>query len=805
MRVHLDRDPFIDANQGKNWFELGQWPCSWIACPGSGEPPFVVAYRCFVDIPHLSRVRIHVAADERYDLYLDGERLGRGNERGAPDVWFYETYDLDFSPGKHSLVARVWSLGKQAAQAQMSVHPGFLLGAEGDWLPVFSTGIAAWEANRRPGYTFLSSEPAHWRGARIEVDGNSSLWGFQSGLVGDGWQPAVKLIPAMSRLSNWEVYPEHRLFPATLPGMIERKITTGVVRLVAAEKSRETQEIPISLSGHMADEAMAWSRLLAGEGMVYLPPHTTRRVIIDLENYYCAYFSLGTSGGQGSKVRVHWAESLFDELEPKGQYRSKGNRDEIEGKYFIGFGDVFIMDGGTARSYEPLWWQAGRYIELLVQVGEQPLTLSQFELYETRYPLEMESLFHSSDPRLEEIMPLMVRGIQMCSNETFFDCPYYEELQYAGDSRLECLVTYCMTRDDRLPRKALRMFDASRLASGLTQSRYPSRVMQIIAPFALWWVMMVRDYAYWKDDFSFVRGLLPGVRATLEGFERFIGADGLLYGPEGWNTLDWVPEWSQDAGVPPDGHNGASGPLNWQLVYALLQGADLEEHLGDSWLARFFRQTAARLAQAVSGAFWDPVRGLFADDLAHAHFSEHAQCMALLSETLHPGLLNPQQKKLVERGLLTDSGLSRATIYFNHYLFETYRALGRVDKLFDRLSLWNDLLALGFKTPVEMPEPSRSDCHGWGSHPLYHYFATILGIRPGDVGFRKVNITPQLGPLESAQGRLVHPGGGEILAAFKRQEDHLICRVRLPAGVAGTLTYQGKIVQLSGTDNELDL
>lgn len=801
MRSLVDQDPFLQANHNKNWFERGQWPCSWIACPEAGDPPFVTAYRCFFDVSQAGCIRIHVAADERYDLYLDGNWIGRGNERGAPDVWFYESYDLNLLVGNHVLVARVWSLGDQAAQAQMTVHPGFLLAAEGEWMPVLSTGVAQWEAVRMPGYAFLSPNPARWRGARVEIDGSRFLWGYEQG-AGEGWQAVAKLQPAIGRLSNWEVYPEHLLRPATLPPMLDRIISGGVVRFVASIESMDTRAVAVQVLDHISVEAADWSSLLAGQKSVCIPPNTIRRVIIDLQNYFCAFPTIVVSGGKGSLLRMNWAESLFGSHAPNSWFRDKGNRNEIDGKYFIGFGDAYLFDGGVQRKFDTLWWQAGRYIELVLQTREEPLIIEKLELRENRYPLEMESDFQSSDTHLESIMPLLIRGMQMCSNETFFDCPYYEELQYSGDTRLECLVTYCMTRDDRLPRKALRMFDSSRLASGLTQSRYPSRVMQIIAPFSLWWVMMVRDYAYWKDDLAFVRELLPGVRSTLGGFERFMAADGLLHGPEGWNTFDWVPEWSQDAGVPPDGHSGVSGPLNWQLVYTLLQGADLEEKLGDSLLAQHFRQKALKLARKTADAFWSPEKGLFADDLSHKHFSEHAQCMALLSEFLLPGLIDPNQKISVAAGLLSDPSLSRATIYFSHYLFETYRELGRVDRLLDRLSLWNQLIELGFMTPVEMPEPSRSDCHGWGSHPLFHYFTTILGIRPAEVGFHKVTITPQLDRIESAQGRLVHPAGGEIKASFERQGDNIHCLVSLPPGIEGNLVLNGKMFRLEGIENE---
>src|SRR4029434_11025790 len=95
----------------------------------------------------------------------------------------------------------------------------------------------------------------------------------------------------------------------------------------------------------------------------------------------------------------------------------------------------------------------------MVSTAEEELTFERVTLHETRYPLEMESTFAASDVRMERIVPMMVRAMQMCAHETYMDCPYYEQLMYAGDTRLEVLTTYVMTRDDRLPRKALLPFE----------------------------------------------------------------------------------------------------------------------------------------------------------------------------------------------------------------------------------------------------------------------------------------------------------------------------------------------------------
>jgi hypothetical protein len=305
---------------------------------------------------------------------------------------------------------------------------------------------------------------------------------------------------------------------------------------------------------------------------------------------------------------------------------------------------------------------------------------------------------------------------------------------------------------------------------------------------------MVRDFALWRGDETFVRSLMPGLRANIEGYARTLGDDDLLRAHEGWNCFDWVPAWSEDAGTPPDGVTGVSGLINWHYAYVLTQAAELEAMLGERGQATRYRALAKRIARATSAAFWDEAHGLMADTLAHDRFCEHTQCMAVLS-----GLIDAKQRKRIAQGLLSDPNLDRCTIYFSFYLFEALRELGRVDALLDKMQLWFDLKTNGLKTPIESPEPTRSDCHGWGSHPLFHYFATILGIRPTSLGFQTVEIRPQLGGLAHASGQLVHPDGGEISVDFRAEDDRLRGWVHLPEDVTGVLIANGERREISGS------
>jgi hypothetical protein len=235
-----------------------------------------------------------------------------------------------------------------------------------------------------------------------------------------------------------------------------------------------------------------------------------------------------------------------------------------------------------------------------------------------------------------------------------------------------------------------------------------------------------------------------------------------------------------------------SGILNWHLVMTLRQAAELEEFLGETELAARNRRIAQAVQEATILAFWDARRGLYADDLAHEHFSEHCQCLAILSG----GLDAQSQTRLVE-AMTGQQDLARATIYFSHYLFEVFRQTGRMEMMAGRMGPWLDALANGCCTTLESPEPTRSDCHAWGAHPVFHFLASVLGIRPASPGFGRVVIRPQLGTLSFARGAISHPLG-LIKVDLAHATGRLSGTIELPPGLEGEIIIAGRSRPLSG-------
>ena len=391
------------------------------------------------------------------------------------------------------------------------------------------------------------------------------------------------------------------------------------------------------------------------------------------------------------------------------------------------------------------------------------------------------------------------RVARLCAWETYFDTPYYEQLQYVGDTRIQALISLYMSGDDRLVRQAITHFDVSRIPEGITASRYPSDLGQYIPTFSLVWVAMVHDYWMHRDDPAYVRDLLPGVRSVLGWYERHLDPKVALLGPmPWWNFADWAKEWGM--GIPPGAKDGHSTLITLQFVYALQRAAELEDALGQRAEGDRYRALADRVRAAVRAKAWVAARGLFLDAPEGPEVSQHTNTMAVLVDAAPAA----DQRALMER-VLADKTLVQATYYFGFYVREAMRKAGLADRYVDELAPWQQMLALGLTTTTESPEPTRSDSHAWSAHPNYGLLATVLGVRPAEPGFRSVRIEPHLGPLARAEGRVPHPRGDIEVRLTRSGAVGVRGEVVLPPGLSGSFEWAGRRLALRPGRQEVAL
>jgi alpha-L-rhamnosidase len=765
-RIPLLTPPYRDVpcySLAEPWRTVSQWPARWVAPPEDWTPPWVAAFRCVFTVKTRLRDRIHVTADARYELYLDGRWIGRGSQRGDKRQWFYESHALDLEPGRHVLVAQVWSLGSLSPWAQISIRPGWFCCPERPELVAkLATGTARWDMLPLRDRTFHDMGAALGTvmgGGPSEIfDSRQTVRGWEQG-AGTGWAPAAVGAGGYHGDQPHSTRAEHWLKPAPFPAM--RNTPWKRFRIFRAE-------------GDSVPKA-AWLELLRKGRAVTIPARTTVGVLIDVEDYLCAYPELHWSGGKEGRISLGWAEALNDPVSGDKRHGTGTAPDSV----FKGPCDEVIADGGANRSWRPLWWRCGCYVQLTVQTHNAPLTLKGLTLLETRYPLQIVSQWQTPHTAFNRILAISRRTAEMCLHETYMDCPYYEQLMYAGDTRIQCLLTYALTTDDRPPRQAITLFDSSRLnSSGLVAGSHPCAAGQLIPPFALWWVAMLHDFALWRGQPDFVRERLPGARAVLDLFRRQVDEKGLLHGLAGWNYVDWS---FQPGGIPSGGAPGEScAPLqaHWALVLGYM--AELEAYAGEPEMAARYRRWKREAVQALISTFWNARRGLLADDVAHQQYSEHTHCLALLA-----GTLKARQAARVWERMTAATDLTTCTAYFTHYYFEACLSSGRSDLFFRKLQPWFDGVQDGFRTtPENFGGQARSDCHAWTAHPLYHYLTGVLGIQPALFGFESVAIAPQLGNLEQAAGELAHPLG-PIQVDARKERGQFSATISLPKGLHG--------------------
>ena len=792
--------------RGQTKKEDKHWSAQWITAEGVAERDQVVLhFRKVVEMKDRPKeFVVDLSADNQFIFYVNGKEARRGPSRGDLAHWRYERFDIAplLHGGRNVLAATVWHFGTHAAIAQMSERAGFLLHGAGEAERAADTN-ATWEVEEETGISLLqpkvkgyfaadpgerwdggrfdwyagseSAEPAETAGARAPAPAAQSSARTE---VRGKWTQAVTIGRGAPREeqdapNNWQLVRD------ALPPMERTQLPPGrVVQTSCAVSSEEF------FAAGMEFRAGSKCSLLLDQGEL-----TT------------GYPVLAVSGGRGATIRLTYAEALLDE---QGR---KGNRNQIDGKHIEGVTDEFRPEGGTAkREFSPLTWRTWRYLQLDVETHDEPVKIVGLRGWFSAYPFVERAYFQADDSSLDTIWKIGWRTARLDAHDTYMDTPYWERLQYIGDTRIQALISYTVAGDDRLARQAMEAFDSSRVPDGLTQSRYPSSLVQMIPTFSLMWVGMVHDFWTYRGDTEFVRGELPGTRTALGWFLRRQRADGLLGKVSWWPFVDWGADFAD--GVPPQDADGGSAVMTLQLVEALRYGAELERAFGEAAVAESYRKAAARAAEALSKLCWNEKYGLLADTPAQKHFSQHANILGVWLDVIRP---NEQKEVLGKILSKSDAGfrangevpaMTAATYYFRFYLARAVEHAGMGDEYLKLLGPWREMVSLGLTTWAEAPEPTRSDSHAWSAHPNYDFLRIVAGIRPGSEGFTKVTIEPHPGGLKNLKAAMPIPQG-VVEVEYLHFVPEIAARVKLPEGVTGQLLWNGRSFALKPGENLL--
>ena len=758
-------------------------PAAWITAPGVNDASAAVLYfRRTLTLEQLpAEFPVRISADNRYRLFVNGQVAGAGPERSDINNWRYDTLDLApyLQAGENTLAVQVWNWGELRPVAQFSVRTGLLVEGLSE-ASASANSNDSWLVYQNSGYEFIAVSGEEVGGYYAAspgeaIYGDALPQGWQQTAFDDSkWNSATALrLPVADKgVSPFGVAFGWQLTEHLLPQMEEKPERFATVRKATGVSVPE--------------------QFVQGESSLTIPANTQATILLDQSHLTNAYTTLTTSGGTNSEITLTYAESL------KYADGTKGNRNEIEGKTIHGLVDKIYPAGLAEESFQTLWFRTYRYVELAVATQDEPLTIKDMHGVFTGYPLELKAAFNADAEWLDDMWEINWRTMRLCAFDSYFDTPYYEQLQYTGDTRIQSLLTLYMDGDDRLFRQALVQYANSVSAEGLTASRYPSAMDQFIPPFSLVWVMMVHDYWMQRGDEQWLAQFLPEVRNIFSWFEPRLREDGLLGPIDWWPFMDWVPEWER--GIPPGGLEGGSTLITLQYAYALQKAAQLEAAFGVAGQAQQYREQAQQLLAAVNQHSWDQQAAMYADKPGEKVFSQQTNIMAILT-----GAIDADKQQALMTKLLDEPGLAQATYYYQFYLFEALHKAGMGDQYIERLAPWQEILALGLTSTPENPDPTRSDSHAWAAHPNYGLLSIVLGIRSAAPGFSEVTIAPQLGNLKQVSGTMPHPLGSIDVKLNREGSSGVHGVVTLPEGLTGSFNWQGQTVTLHGGENTLAL
>lgn len=441
-----------------------------------------------------------------------------------------------------------------------------------------------------------------------------------------------------------------------------------------------------------------------------------------------------------------------------------------------------------------------RYATLTVRFPKEraePVELRSVRCYRNTYPYAERGEFLCSDTRLNAIWEMARYTVRLCSEDTFVDCPAYEQTFWVGDARNEALFAYLAFGDYALARRCWLLAAQSLRRSPLVESQVPSGWENILTAWALLWAIACHEHSLYTGSEDFLREIYPAIATQNRNLhEKFTNSQGLLE-IQAWNMLDWAP-----MDIPSE---GVVAHQNMWLVEVWRRTAAMAEQLGHQQDAATWRRWADDLKEAINRHLWDEEKQAYVDCLhkdgtRSSVISQQTQVIAYLCEVVPEAKRALFEKYLVE---VPEGWVQIGSPFMMTFLLEALAKAGNYKQILHLIRQgWGLMLDHGATTcwetfPTPIPSSplevgtmerwlTRSHCHAWSAAPAYALPTWVLGVQPLEPGFKRFKVEPHLEDLEWARGRVPTPHG-EVVVGVQKQQGRLQIDIEIPEGTKASV------------------
>lgn len=763
-----------------------QWTANWIwpslkAVPAH-DNQFVQFRKTFRLEKAPKTASLDIFADSRYQLFVNGELVGRGPAR-SPMYWgYYDVFDVGSKlhaglnviavevrwfgtplawyrpfPGgwKHGSLVCQLDVGQGETKKVIQTDSTWKATEDHSWdwktPPVDDCCLAPMEvfhANRSTlDWTQANFDDRRWVSAEVL----KSAWGLTS-------PPSAPFSHMERRPMSYPI--EKEMVAAKVVGAGITPAENSLVPLVQMGKHFhfEAHEIRPSIvenPGNLTSDsptAYAVVRPGAGGGSPYL--------ILDMGREMDGYPQIALDTPSATVVDIGWSEMLVDGHITADE--PPGTPSRYAARYYARPG----------KQNWTLWgWHGLRFIELEFPHLKKPIRVRASLLFSTAH-LQHKGSFSSSSHLLTKLWQMGAYTWQLCAFDGTMDCPTREQHEWVGDGQIELLVNSVADGTTDIARKFF--LDAARdqrpdgAIPAISADGDSDTV--IIDDYIFSFVNALHEYYVQTGDRDFVLRLYPNVVRAMMWFQQLRQPDGLLGKMPYWVFLDWSN---------PD-KTGESSILNALYFHTLENAAQMADMAGDAFHAHIFRSDVARIRTIFDERFWDQERGLYVDAWKQGKQSEHVSQLANADAILYglappnriPGIiekivnpsnlrqqvLDPTTMKYITKGgpLNLRRDIIQAQPYGTFFVLSALAEQGDatlVRRIIEKL--WGPMATAGNDTFWEQfVQENGTSCHAWSAAPTYILSRLVLGIRPLKPGYHSYEVAPHPAGLTWAKGKI---------------------------------------------------
>ena len=593
-----------------------------------GPPPYAEERNLFITFRKVVAIeaealsaKVHVSADGRYQLFVNGRLVGRGPARSTPARQTADPYDLApyLRPGRNVVAVLVHAYGRPTAWYELPRwEPARAFGCGGFFL---QGDIVTAEAHNGGAICLDTGESWRYRIADawqrdtpgcslgfVEVyDARHAAVGWAEADFDDvGWE-AAEVLRVPGRNFAGDVTPFPVLVERDIPPLSEEichpaaLLTWGETTDAPAGQNIAEQMALEPFGGLAHCQVHNLAALVSGAGAAELVTTGAHSVsaVFDFGRVVFGRVGLELVGPAGAIVDYAYGE----QLEPDGRVRMNAG---IRGYDNVRQAHRYVLREGI-QSWEQFEPAGFRYLQVTFRQCLRPLRLQAVHVNSTGYPVAARGRFACSDELLNRIWQIGADTLRLCMHDAYVDCPTREQRQWVGDAYVEMLVNYAAFGDAPLAARLLRQTAETQQANGLTMpavaSDFAAGDSFNIPDFCLYWILGIARYVEYTGDTTIAAELQPAVVKAIAWFERHLDEDGLLADVPHWVFVDWADLDKR----------GQVTALNAQFVAALRAAADLAQIAGCQRQATRLEALAGRTAAAINRFLWDAERGVYVD------------------------------------------------------------------------------------------------------------------------------------------------------------------------------------------------